>query len=311
MKTLAVILLLSFALSSSHALYPAGSKEVIIRIDDIQDYPVTSPDLPTENRVLQYQIDARIPSLLAIIAADFGTEQGLVDQIHNGLDQGIFTLALHGWTHTPYTTMSQSTQTANMQYAKDKVQSIFGVQVFTFIPPYDNFNDATIAAMRSNQLTVISSADYTGDFPREQDGIMYIPGTVTTANLVNQTSWEAMPLETIVQQIRESWDIYGVAIVVIHPQQFTGEQDIWDIYLRMLDWIPKNGGTIIKLEPPAPTTQYTFDPLQLSIGILIGMLSTLLIYSVVKRSNGKNQPERELRTSSSVISRGKSSTSIE
>jgi hypothetical protein len=189
------------------------------------------------------------------------------------------------------------------KYTTDKVQSIFGVQVFTFIPPYDNFNDATIAAMKANQLTVISSADYIGDFPREQDGITYIPGTVTTANVVNQTSWAAVPLDSITQQIQASWDNYGIAIVVIHPQQFSGEahKKLWDIYLQTLDWIPANGGTIIKLDPPAPTAQYTVDPLQLSIGILIGMISTLLIYTAVaKRSNGKHRQERERRSSSAL-----------
>ena len=217
----------------------------------------------------------------------------MVEQVKNGLDQKIFTLGIHGWTHTPYTGMSLSTQAATMQYGKDRLETIFGVQAFTFIPPYDYFDDATIAAMKTNRLTMISSADYTGDFPREQDGIMYIPATVITANL-NMSTWVAIPLELIVQQIRDSWDKYGVAIVVIHPQQFTGEpyKELWNIYLRMLDWIPANGGTIIRLAPLTPTTEYTFDPIQLSVGILVGMISTALVYTAVgKRHNGKRQQE--------------------
>lgn len=294
MKLVAVMLLLSLALSSSHALYPAGSKVVVIRIDDIQGYPATSPQLQTEEMLLQYQIDARIPTLLSIIAADFGKEPKLVEQIKNGLDQKIFTIGIHGWTHIPYTGMSLSTQVANMQYGKDRLETIFGVQVFTFIPPYDYFDDATIAAMKTNRLTVISSADYTGEFPREQDGIMHIPSTVTTANLLNMSSWVAVPFESIRQEIKDSWANYGVAIVAIHPQQFTGEpyKELWNIYLRMLDWIPANGGTIIRLAPPTPNTEYTFDPIQVSVGILVGMISTLLVYAAVgKRNNGKRQQE--------------------
>jgi hypothetical protein len=188
--------------------------------------------------------------------------------------------------------MSLSTQAATLQFAKDKLQTMFDVQVFTFIPPYDNFNDETIAAMKQNQLTVISSSDWTGDFPREQNGVMYIPETAITANLDNQSSWAPVPLESIVQQIRDSWASYGIAIVTLHPQQFTGQQDIWNTYLRLLDWIPKNGGTIIKLDPPSPSIGYVFDPIQLSVGVLIGIVSTLLVYTAAgKRSDGKRQRE--------------------
>ena len=290
MKVAVVMLLLSLALSSSHALYPAGSKFVIVRIDDIQDYAQTSSYALAEKTLLQYHIDHQVPALLAITASIFGKEPQLIDQIRKGLDQEIFTLAIHGWNHVPYTQMSLSAQITDMDYAKNRLEAIFSVQISAFVPPYSNFTDATIDAMKRNHLTLMSSATWVGDIPREEDGIVFIPETVTTANVVTD-SWAAVPFESIIQQIQDSWDNHGLAVVLIHPRQFADEgyEERWNIYLRTIEWVQATQGTIIRPEPPTPSTEYNLEPFSFSVGIVTGMASILIVVFGVAATRKKRQ----------------------
>jgi len=291
-----MFLLLTF--SMSYPLFPVGERAVIIRIDDIQDYGQAPSYALQEKMVLQYHISEGIPALLSIIASRFGSDPQLIDQIQEGLRLGIFTIAIHGWHHQPFTNMSQADQTSDMQIGKNRLEEVFGIKVLSFIPPYAEFNDATIQALKKNGLTLMSAATYEGDIPREENGIMFIPQTVTTAEVDSETdSWMPLSFESIIKQIEESWKGYGVAIVVIHPRQFVGadEKDRWGTYIQVIQWIRANEGKIIRPEPPNPKTG-NLDPFLLSVGLFCGMVSTLLIAFnwSAKRKSGKGHPKEEL-----------------
>jgi hypothetical protein len=144
--------------------------------------------------------------------------------------------------------------------------------------------------MKRNHLTLMSSATWVGDIPREEDGIVFIPETVTTANVVTD-SWAAVPFESIIQQIQDSWDNYGLAVVLIHPRQFTDEgyEERWNIYLRTIEWVQATQGTIIRPEPPTPSTEYNLEPFSFSVGIVTGMASILIVVFGVAATRKKRQ----------------------
>jgi peptidoglycan/xylan/chitin deacetylase (PgdA/CDA1 family) len=286
------------ALSSSHALYPVGSRVVVIRIDDIQDYDPASSSARAQEMLLQYHIDHNVPALLAIIGSNFGKQPRLIDQIQKGVQKGIFTIAIHGWNHMPYPAMSPSAQITDMKYAKNRLEAIFGIEISAFVPPYSNFTDATIDAMKQNHVVLISSSSYLGDIPREENGIVYIPETVETANVNLKTdSWVPVPFESIVSQIQRSWSSYGLAVALIHPRQFTGEDeaDRWNIYVRMTEWIQSNDGTIIRAESTEQKMGYTLDPFLLIVVVFAGLVSTFLVILNVsaRRKRGRRSEEHE------------------
>jgi len=297
-----MFLLLAF--SMSHALFPVGERAVIIRIDDVQDYGQPSSYALPEKMVFQYHISERIPALLSIIASRFGSDPQLIDQIQEGLRLGIFTIAIHGWHHQPFTNLSQAEQISEMQRGKNRLEAVLGINVLSFVPPYDKFNGATIEALKKNGLTLMSTATYEGDVPREENGIMFIPQTVTTAEVEFRTdSWMPLSFESIIKQIEESWNSYGVAVVVIHPRQFVGadEKDRWGTYIQVIQWIRANEGKIIRPEPPSPKTG-NLNPFLLSVGLFCGMVSTLLIAFnwSAKRTSGKGHPKEELASLASA-----------
>lgn len=288
------LVLVSMSLSTSQALYPVGERVVMIRIDDIQDYGMPSPYAEPEKTLLQYHLTKRIPALLSVIASRFGNDPQLTDQMREGLNQGIFTVGIHGWRHEPFTNLTLNAQISEMQRGKNRLEAIFGTEILCFIPPYNRFNQDTIEALKENGLTVMSSATYEGDIPRKEDGILFIPQTVTTAEVIPDTdAWRQRPLKSITEQIEDSWISYGVAVIVLHPRQFVGsdQEDRWNTYIEVLEWIQSNHGRIVRPEPPTYVKPYRFDSLLLSVGIFGGLTSALIIAFNVssRRKNEKSQ----------------------
>lgn len=286
------LILVLLTLSTGHALFPTGERAVVIRIDDIQDYGQPSPYAQPEKALLQYHIRQNIPAFIAIISSRFEKDPQLIDQIKEGIQKEIFTVGIHGWHHEIFSNLSRTIQDDKMRYGKNKLEAILGVRILAFVPPYDKYNYDTIEALRRNGLTLISSSTYEGDVPREDGGIVFMPRTVTTAEVVSQTdSWVQLPLDSMIEQIKNSWSSYGVAVIVIHPRQFVSEnsEDRFRIYTQLIDWIQTNKGRIIRPEPPSPAAALNLDPLLLSVGMFTGLVSTLLIAFNVssKRSNKK------------------------
>jgi hypothetical protein len=301
-----MLMVLCFTLSPAWATssFTPGQHAVIIRIDDIQDYDSIPQFTGSEYKVLQYQLDQHVPTLVAIITSRFGTDAHLIELIRTGFNQGIFLLGNHGWHHDLFNNKSAFVQTQELGYAENRLQTIFGSHVLTFIPPYGGYNDDTIAAMKSNQMTMISpTADYDQVMLLVQEGILYLPQTVTTAEVDPGTdSWVPRTLQSITDQISASWAAFGVAVVVIHPRQFvdvnsTWVEARWNVYTQMIDWIKANQGNLIIPSPPNPPARpANINPFLISVALFSGITSSLIIAFNIssKRSKGK-----QLRTSKS------------
>lgn len=290
-EILAVLLIASLTFSPNQALFPVGERAVVIRIDDVQDYGEPSLYARPEKVLLQYHIEHGIPAMLSIIPTRFGEDPQLVDQVKEGLARRIFTVAIHGWHHTSFINLSRSAQVSELQYGKNKLENILDASVLAFVPPYSEFNQDTIYAVRTNGLTLMSSSIYVGDIPRQEDGVAFLPQTVTTAAVVQNDTWALLPFESVTQEIKNSWDLYGVAVIVVHPRQLvgSGSEDRWLTYVNIIEWIAANQGSIIRFEPQTPETKKNIDPFLISVGIFAGLTSTLLIAFNVSagRSNRK------------------------
>lgn len=282
--------------------FKSGQHNVVLRIDDIQDYDSIPQFTGAEYKVLQYHINQHVPVLIAIITSRFGTDPHLLDLTKTGFEQGVFMLGDHGWHHDLYNNKTKSQQIQELGYAEERLQSIFGTHVPTFIPPYGGYDNDTIAAMKTNQMTLISpTSEYDQVMLLEEDGILYLPQTVTTADVDFGTdSWIPRSLNSITDQISASWEAFGLAVVVIHPRQFvdvnsTWVDTRWSIYTQMIDWIRTSQGTFILPTPPSPPAkQANYNPFVISVAIFAGLTSTLLIAFNLssKRSRSRKSLEK-------------------
>jgi hypothetical protein len=306
---LTMLVILSLALTqSSAAAFTSGQHALVIRIDDIQDYQSIPEFTGPEYKVLQYHIDRQIPALVALIMTRFGTDPHLLQLIRTGFGSGIFLLGNHGWHHDLFNNKSASVQTQELGYAEDRLQSIFGIHVLTFVPPYGGYNSNTIDAMKANQMTLISAtSDYDQFMLLEQDGILYFPQTVTTAEVDPGTdSWIPRSIDSITGQISASWEAWGVAVVVIHPRQFVDVNGIWvdarwSIYTQMVDWVEANQGTFLLPTPPSlPVKAANVDAFLISVGLFSGITSSLIIAFNISSKRGKQRKATSGGTGSSA-----------
>jgi len=297
---LAVLMILGLALNSTMAAaFTSGQHAVVIRIDDIQDYESIPEFTGPEYKILQYHINQQIPSLVALIMSRFGSDAHLLQLIKTGSSRGIFMLGNHGWHHDLFNNKSASVQTQELGYAENRLQSIFGSHVLTFVPPYGGYDDNTIAAMKANRMTLISAtSDYDQSMLLQQDGILYFPQTVTTAEVDPGTdSWIPRSIDSITGQISASWEAWGVAVVVIHPRQFVDANGIWvdarwNIYTQMIDWVKANQGTFLLPTPPSPPVKAAnIDTFLISVGLFSGITSSLIIAFNISSKRSKQKKE--------------------
>ena len=309
-KGLAAPLLLALAImsltltQSSVAAFTSGQHAVVIRIDDIQDYQSIPEFTGPEYKVLQYHIDRQIPSLVSLIMTRFGTDAHLLRLIRTGFGSGIFLLGNHGWHHDLFNNKSASVQIQELGYAENRLQSLFGTHVLTFVPPYGGYDSNTIAAMKANGMTLISgTSNYDQYMLLEQDGILYFPQTVTTAEVDPGTdSWIPRSINSITGQISASWEAWGVAVVVIHPRQFVDANSTWvdarwNIYTQMIDWVEANQGTFLLPTPPSPPVkQANVNAFLVSVGLFTGITSSLIIAFNISSKRSKQKKETSAGT---------------
>jgi len=261
---------------------------VVIRIDDVQDLERGHPFEKAQRRVLQYHIEQRIPALVAIITSRFGTDGELLHILKRGLDAGVFTAAIHGWHHAPLTDMSPEELLTQLRMAREKLELLLGAEVKALVPPFSRYDGATIDAMKKTNLTIISGSIFENDTPRLESGILYIPETVSTAEVdTKSNSWIAHSLGSIMAQTEESWKRFGAVTVVVHARQFLGPSQVWDearwdLYIRMIELIRSNGGKIIRAEDARPTGTKNSNLTWLLIGSFSVAIPMLVLLSRFK-----------------------------
>jgi peptidoglycan/xylan/chitin deacetylase (PgdA/CDA1 family) len=293
-----LILLLPFLLLANSTFLQINQPTVVIRIDDIQDLEQGSTFAEAQTNVLEYHIEQKIPVLIAIIASDFGSDEQLLDTVKRGIQLGVFTPAIHGWYHEPLTNYTPVEQLAQIKMAEAKLESLLGVEVNALVPPNDAFNDATVEAARESNLTLISSSIYSGDIPRIDNGMLFIPETVSTAELdATRTGWVPDSLKTIIDQTQQSWAQYGTATIVLHPRQFldanqTWDKNRWDLYLQTLEWVRLEGGQIINAHDARPVAKNTSNVNWLFLGGLSVAVPVLAI-AYRYRSKARSKPTED------------------
>jgi peptidoglycan/xylan/chitin deacetylase (PgdA/CDA1 family) len=148
-------LVLGFNSSSpTYAYSPCNC--VIFAMDDIADYGVNNVQLAT----MDYFISKNLPFTASIIVSKLVNSSNLkvFHKIEEGVDKGLFDLAIHGYRHIDYSKLTKEEQESNFSEARGKLEYLFGKRANIFIPPYNEFNLHTIEAMSDLNISLISSS---------------------------------------------------------------------------------------------------------------------------------------------------------
>lgn len=213
----------------------ASTEQIAFRLDDVSD-AYRDSIMP----FLRFALDRNMKVTLATIAGDI-SNQDLVNLIEAGVRKGILEVAIHGWHHEDLT-IPGTDVTGIIQMSMNRLQSLFpGASISTLITPYEAVSDNILNAAHIMGLTYVSGdLDYGEPFDCS-DGVKYRPATVGTAWIDYPAgAWHEFDLPSIKADIAFSFQAYGHAMVLFHPQQFqtTGsfDQTKFDLVRDLVIW---------------------------------------------------------------------------
>eukprot|EP01114_Cavostelium_apophysatum_P002686 TRINITY_DN12372_c0_g1_i2.p1 TRINITY_DN12372_c0_g1~~TRINITY_DN12372_c0_g1_i2.p1 ORF type:complete len:159 (-),score=24.93 TRINITY_DN12372_c0_g1_i2:132-608(-) len=129
----------------------APCRYVGFRLDDVQDWWLTS----VQRTVMDVFQNDSIPLTVGIIANNFNAEydkdNSMLPYIRAGLNNPKWDLEIahHGWVHEAFSLLSMGEQARLLSEGASKLVNLLGpIQVSTFMPPFNAFNDDTFSAMR-------------------------------------------------------------------------------------------------------------------------------------------------------------------
>ena len=194
---------------------------VAFRLDDVQDFYHSDIQMA----ILDMFREENAKLTIGIISNTFGKDSGLLDHIRKATgdkENSIIRVANHGWNHEDMTKLKKEEQVQLIRRSNQKLHSTLGVSPSVFIPPYDLFNSDTIAALRENNMSYISSSlKYDPPSNRSHNSIPdRLPMTVSTGYVFLNKFWYRIANKKIMAKIRWSIGKYGYAIILMHPQQY-------------------------------------------------------------------------------------------
>lgn len=190
-----------------------SSRQIILRVDDIQDFAFKDGQL----YLLKYAIDNKIPLSLAIIAGMFGEDSEILDITKKSLTAGS-EACVHGWNHENFETLTLPEQLTILFKSKNQINEKLNVIPKVLIPPGFRFNSDTIYAMNEQSYLILSTcADF--DKPDFEIQIKKIPATVELS-VVSNGVWNMKNVDVLISEVENSFEAYGYAVIVTHPQEF-------------------------------------------------------------------------------------------
>jgi 3D (Asp-Asp-Asp) domain-containing protein/peptidoglycan/xylan/chitin deacetylase (PgdA/CDA1 family) len=227
-----------FATSASITLGQEGGNKsdilcercIIFRLDDVQDYSFQ----PGALAVMDLFLSKGIKLSLGLVMNDIGNDSRIIEKVKEGSETGLFELALHAWNHVDYTTLTYEEQRNSLQMANEKMAGLFGNKSDIFLPPYGEFNNATIDATKNESIRILGSV-YDDEFRYDQGKSIFIsngtdyddigkpvlyhvPATTLYKNLL-ANSWQTIPNEQLLQSIENDIKKFGYSVFTLHPQE--------------------------------------------------------------------------------------------
>jgi peptidoglycan/xylan/chitin deacetylase (PgdA/CDA1 family) len=193
---------------------------VAFRLDDIQDYWLNDVQI----QVMEIFNEKKLPLTIGIIGNQFGEDPKIVSYVNQTIFNNQFELANHGWNHENFTTFDKVIQTMLIKQTNNKLEQMFGIRPSVFIPPYNEFNNDTIYAMKKNDITHFSSSTSQSEppFPLTNSQLYDFPEAAHTGELApSSTLFVPLSHKLTLSQIQQSISDYGFAVVMMHPQDFS------------------------------------------------------------------------------------------
>lgn len=193
---------------------------VAFRLDDVVDQ---KPGY-LQFVVIDYFMEKEIPLTIGIIGNQFGNDQYTIDFLKNHMQNHgeDLEIANHGWNHEDFRKFSLDEQNSLIKNTNKKISDKLNTIPSVFIPPYNYFDDNTIAALKQNGISHLSSISSLDEpaISADTSDFYHLPTTSTTAEYNQNMMWTQWTGKKTIEFIEKSVLEYGYAVVMMHPRDF-------------------------------------------------------------------------------------------
>ena len=193
---------------------------VAFRLDDIQDYWLNNAQI----EIMKIFDSRELPLTIGIIGNLIGEDPEIISYLKQEIPKNRLEIANHGWNHEHFKEFDEETQSLLIQQTNKKLGEMFDVKPTVFIPPFNEFNNGTINAMKKNNITHFSSSTElsTPPFPMTNSELYHFPEAAHTGKLApSSTLFVPINHKLTLSQIQKSISDHGFAVVMMHPQEFS------------------------------------------------------------------------------------------
>jgi peptidoglycan/xylan/chitin deacetylase (PgdA/CDA1 family) len=243
--TLALIIVSVFSntiilgFNSTHSYAYSACNCVIFAMDDIADYGVNNVQIAA----MDYFISRNLSFTASIIVSELGNSSNLkvLQKIEEGVDKGLFELAIHGYRHINHSKLSKEEQEDDFRKASDKLEYLFGKRADIFMPPYNNFNPHTIEALSDLNISVISGSP-------DIESTTFNPYNNKALVVTNNSKMEVSKVSDKKPLVYHA--PYTLSFYALHRERKLFGDDLVQEVLRLIDEsIAKYGYAQVRLHP--------------------------------------------------------------
>ena len=200
---------------------------ISFRLDDVQDYWLSD----TQIELIELFSEKNIPLTIGVIGSLIGADDKLVSTIQENIENENIEIANHSWNNDALVNLDSINQEQYIQDTNNKISELFGVVPKYFVPPQNLYDQQTIDVLKKNNFTHLVSHIEENDFTYvDKESFNNIPATTETGILLNDYQWKLHEKEFLKEKIIQSVNQRGYAIVMMHPQEFSlNENNEYDI----------------------------------------------------------------------------------
>lgn len=216
-----------------------SDKEVILRIDDVQERAFVEPT----KMMIEDAFEYNFPLVLGVIPNNLEADRDLVLFLKKRLCN--LELGLHGWDHSinkedlstfEFENITKEDAKERVQKGKEKLQKLFHIQTTLFIPPGNLIDNDIDTVFKEENINIIS-ANSGGDYDMG----------AFTYDFVNN---KVVEIDEIVKSCNIKFNEGKVCVIVLHPQDYIthGKLDTkkYQKYIDLLNTASSEGWSVKK-----------------------------------------------------------------
>lgn len=190
---------------------------VAIRVDGVQDFWLNK----VQNTLIDTLEQNNASFTLGIIGKFFGDDPMITSKINSTLrnNRVDVNLANMGWEFVDHSQFGITEQSASIAKTNERIRQLFGIYPKIFIPPFGQYDDNTVLALKQNNIVYLSS-----DTQKDKSNlalksdISHIPYTVSATELLEDDPFlQGTISQKALKKIHSNLEQYGFAVISIMP----------------------------------------------------------------------------------------------